>query len=437
MLLQFKAQNYRSFKNEFVFNMQPAAKQRDLNYSVLSKKVGNKLYKALCSSVIYGPNASGKTNAIGAIDAMRTIVLRGNIRESNVPDLASSILSLMPNIHSSSEDPVCFYIKFIENDFLIEYELKLKLGQCFDKEFKRSIGYERLSINGFNVFIREDSHIDVAINDLVESFMTDQTRDNINSLNAVANSNINPLDLFLVNGFKSFYSNEIAEIVLGWFSRKLLVLYRIDNHDINLNSEYEKDVYYEEHIDNAAKAFGSHNTVGFRKDGDLARKTSFVNMPNGKRYLVDSEVFESLGTLKFMNLIMPVFTAVSEGGTLIVDEFDASIHPRAIMNLINIFHNDEINTKQAQLIFNTHNPIFLNANLFRRDEIKFVEYQDESSELYSLSDFGTAKDGVRKGEDYMRNYFINKYGAIADVDFTDIIKDAMNGKVEYHAGTKE
>ena len=160
-------------------------------------------------------------------------------------------------------------------------------------------------------------------------------------------------------------------------------------------------------------------------------------MPNGKRYLVDSEVFESLGTLKFMNLIMPVFTAVSEGGTLIVDEFDASIHPRAIMNLINIFHNDEINTKQAQLIFNTHNPIFLNANLFRRDEIKFVEYQDESSELYSLSNFGTAKDGVRKGEDYMRNYFVNKYGAIADVDFTDIIKDAMNGKVEYHAGTKE
>ena len=51
------------------------------------------------------------------------------------------------------------------------------------------------------------------------------------------------------------------------------------------------------------------------------------------------------------------------GGTLIVDEFDASIHPMALMSIINIFHNDDINIHNAQLIFNTHNPIFLNSNL--------------------------------------------------------------------------
>ena len=64
--------------------------------------------------------------------------------------------------------------------------------------------------------------------------------------------------------------------------------------------------------------------------------------------------------------------------TLVVDEFDASIHPMALMNIINIFHNDEINTKHAQLIFNTHNPIFLNPNLYRRDEINFIERDDDS-----------------------------------------------------------
>ena len=82
-----------------------------------------------------------------------------------------------------------------------------------------------------------------------------------------------------------------------------------------------------------------------------------------------------------------VIKAIMTGGTLIVDEFDASIHPMALMSIINIFHNDDINIHHAQLIFNTHNPIFLNSNLFRRDEIKFVERDDDDhySTLYSLA----------------------------------------------------
>jgi hypothetical protein len=121
-----------------------------------------------------------------------------------------------------------------------------------------------------------------------------------------------------------------------------------------------------------------------------------------------------------------VIRALLTGGTLVVDEFDASIHPMALMSIINIFHNDEINKKHAQLIFNTHNPIFLNSNLFRRDEIKFVERDEEThkSILYSLSDFGTAgKDGVRKNEDYMKNYFISRYGAIRNIDLTPIFEE--------------
>lgn len=101
-----------------------------------------------------------------------------------------------------------------------------------------------------------------------------------------------------------------------------------------------------------------------------------------------------------------------------------------LINIVNIFHNDEINTKGAQLIFNTHNPIFLNKAILRRDGIKFIEYEEEhkSSTIYSLSDFGTSGEtGVRKTEDYMKNYFISKYGAIKDVDFSDIfLKDSID-----------
>ena len=66
--------------------------------------------------------------------------------------------------------------------------------------------------------------------------------------------------------------------------------------------------------------------------------------------------------------------------------------------------------------------------MFRRYEIKFVDRDENSyrSELYSLSDFGTTgKNGVRKHEDYMKNYFINQYGATKDIDFTSIFEKIL------------
>ena len=146
-----------------------------------------------------------------------------------------------------------------------------------------------------------------------------------------------------------------------------------------------------------------------------------------------AEVFESYGTIRFINMFPLVIKTLLTGGTLVVDEFDASLHPMALMSIINIFHNDDINKKNAQLIFNTHNPIFLNSNLFRRDEIKFVERDDAThySTHYSLADFGTAGErGVRKHEDYMKNYFISQSGAIKDIDFTSIFENILNDKKE-------
>ena len=93
--------------------------------------------------------------------------------------------------------------------------------------------------------------------------------------------------------------------------------------------------------------------------------------------------------------------------------------------------SDDINIHHAQLIFNMHNPIFLNSNLFRRDEIKFVERDDGShfSTLYALSDFGTTGEkGVRKHEDYMSRYFISQYGAIKDIDFMPIFEDILESE---------
>lgn len=195
----------------------------------------------------------------------------------------------------------------------------------------------------------------------------------------------------------------------------------------------KKTIFVEKTVTDAAKLFGiNSNTVAYVANGDdgEAKLCSIFadknNRNNAKAVL--AEVFESYGTIRFINMFPLVIRAIATGGTLVVDEFDASIHPMALMSIINVFHNDDINKKHAQLIFNTHNPIFLNSNIFRRDEIKFVEKDDDTlfSEVYSLSDFGTAgENGVRKGDDYMKNYFVSQYGAIKTIDFSPLFEEII------------
>ena len=233
-----------------------------------------------------------------------------------------------------------------------------------------------------------------------------------------------------MNGFKAMFSSKLVAMISAWFEHKFTVIYRVDAIEITkkVKESSEGTVYIEKTISEAAKIFGiSSNDLGYvtSKDGDAKLCSVFSNLKTA----VPIEMFESYGTVRFINIFPLIIKSLYEGATLVLDEFDAHIHPIALMNIINLFHDDQININKAQLIFNTHNPIFLNSNLFRRDEIKFVE-RDENTHLsfnYSLADFKTSgKDGVRKGEDYLNKYFIGRYGAIKDVDFYDLVHELMS-----------
>ena len=205
------------------------------------------------------------------------------------------------------------------------------------------------------------------------------------------------------------------------------------SNDLLDSPEYNKEktkIFESKLVNQIAREMGSCNKIVYYNDNkDSIPK--MVSVIEKSKFALPSIFIESYGTFRFLNTFPVIKKILSNGGILIIDEFDNSLHPNVVMNIIKIFHNDAINKNKAQLVFNTHNPIFLNSNLFRRDEIKFAEKNDETneSELYSLSDFGTdGKDGVRKGEDYMKNYFINKYGAIKDIDFTSIFKKFVSGE---------
>lgn len=438
MLLEFKAKNYKSFKNELVFSLTPAPKQKGLDYSILKEKIGNKIYKGLCSAVIYGPNASGKTNIIGAMDTFKSIVLRGNIRnaeENGNPNAASYRLELIPNYTGKYAEPVCFSIKFTSNGLLIEYSFSADLGTFLDSDYRRKILSEKLSINNNLIFSR-DTGLQIHSLDPIEDFLVNEFEKNADSAKALAISNLNDEELFLMNGFKHLFSSYLVSQISDWLENKFIIIYQANAIRLmrKFSDTSKNSIYVEETINDAVSYFGiKSNTLGYivKDDNKEAQLCSLLNIDD-KNVALPAIFFESYGTIRFVNLFPLIAIALANGCTLVVDEFDASIHPMALMNIINIFHNDEININRAQLVFNTHNPIFLNGNLYRRDEIKFVD-RDESTHLsnhYSLSDFGVGKSGTRKHQDYMKHYFVDRYGAIKNVDFTPIFKEIISQKDE-------
>lgn len=442
MLLEFRAKNYKSFKEEFIFSMSPAQKQKGLNYSVLNQKIGSKEYKGLSSAVIYGPNASGKTNIIGAMDTFKSIVLRGNIRNSderNSPNAAASLLELVPNNASLVHEPVTFYIKFIESNIVIEYLLSVDLGAFLDTDNKRKIVSESLNINEKSIFLRNEK-LEFNSLEVIKEFLVNEFEEHSRSAIQLAKSNLNNEELFLMNGFKNMFSSKLVTIISNWLENKFMVIYRADSLQLirKFADPKKKSVYIEKTLNEAANYFGiNSNALGYVVSEDDAADIKLCSIFNelgrGESAALSAEMFESYGTIRFINMFPLVVNAILNGGTLVVDEFDASIHPMALMSIINVFHNDDININRAQLIFNTHNPIFLNSNLFRRDEIKFVERDDNThfSKHYSLSDFGTAgKKGVRMHDDYMKNYFVSQYGAIKDIDFTPIFESLIERRKE-------
>ena len=439
MLLNFSIENYKSFLETAEFSMVPAPKQHGLDYSVLQEKVGRKNVKGLCSSVIYGPNASGKTNIIGAMDVLRTVVLRGNIRnaeEQGLPNKAAFHLELIPNNQNEKVIPTIFKISFLEQGLKFDYELTLMLGSFLDDGYKRSIKSEKLKMNDELVFERANQVTFGNLNK-IKKYVSDQVLKNAGTIKMVANQSISEEELFLSNGFKLLVSQSLSKIITGWFSEKFMVIYRADAVQLirRFSDPQKKTMFIEKTTNEAAKIFGINSNslayVANGDDGEIKLCSIFKGKDNENSVkAVLADVFESFGTIRFINMFPLVLRAIAIGGTLVVDEFDASIHPMALMSILSIFHNDEINKNHAQLIFNTHNPIFLNSNVFRRDEIKFVEKNDESllSELYSLSDFGTAgENGVRKGDDYMKNYFVSQYGAIKTIDFSPIFENNFVG----------
>jgi len=122
---------------------------------------------------------------------------------------------------------------------------------------------------------------------------------------------------------------------------------------------------------------------------------------------------ESAGTQAWFTLVGPALAALRTGSPLIVDELDASLHPKLSAKLLTLFANPQTNPRGAQLIVTTHDTSLL--AYLNRDEVWFTEKQtDGSTRLGPLTDF--ASDRVRRSVNLEAGYLAGRFGALPDLD---------------------
>jgi predicted ATPase len=414
------------YAEETTLSMEAAPKQKDLEYSLLHETAAGKDRKGICSAVIYGPNAAGKSTLVSAIHDFQDIVRRGSISTDN----GGHHLSLVPNSFGDNTHPTSFEVVFTKGGRLFEYSLSSDLGRFGRPSDPRHVISERLTVDGSRVFARNGSEVSIEVQPALEGSFSKAYLENRSAADVLL-STVEPTDLFLDNGFRTVASPALAREVTSWFLDDLIVVDKANEAHVH-PMETEDTGFFGAHFTEVARLFGTtaHSSLAFlKREGseEPAELFTSVQTPQGM-VAVPATQYESLGTTRFLNMLPFVEIALSEGKILFMDELDASIHPMAVMSIVNAFHDDSVNVHHAQIVFTTHNPIFLDSNLFRRDEIKFVERDEHSGEsvAYALSDFGTAGSrGVRRGEDYQRGYFMGRYGGIRDIDLVPFLKEQV------------
>ncbi|MBD0823478.1 AAA family ATPase [Aestuariibaculum marinum] len=435
MILQFSIKNYRTFKEKAVLSLIASNYDKDTRENeniAYNEKFGLRLLK---NAVIYGANASGKSKLLDAFGFMRHYVLTSS-KESQKGDE----IDVFPfRLNSATEkEPSEFEIIFIYKDTLYRYGFEVTRKKVISEWL-----YYKPKTKEIELFYREDNKFDTH----PRSFTKGKTvikeglvRDNALLLSVAAQFNdktsINVLDWFErlktisglnESGYRGFTMSKTEDPVHKAKILDLLKAADLGIRDINLQKldidklpkdlpkELRDKILREMHEEKAE--FISDVLTTHKKYDINGRSIDNVN------FSLDDD--ESSGTRKFFALTGPILDVIENGYTLVVDELDSKLHPNLVCKIVSLFNSKELNPKNAQLIFNTHDTNLLSAGLFRRDQIWFTDKNKfGEAKLYSLGDFKS--DEVKKNEPYEENYIRGKYGAIPFLGFFENLNTILS-----------
>lgn len=398
MLCQFTFENYRSYRDETVFDMQ-ASPMKEFDESIIvDKKDGQRF---LPVSVIYGPNAGGKSNfflamliMFGAVAYPIALLSEQDDggKERPRPRIKAKDAFAFDKKHRVSSSN--FEVYFRNGGYEFRYALSLGSG---------GITYESLSkknVKGTRTaMLFERSDAEVRIGSLLKRAR----------VNTSFNIEIPYLSFLALN-----YDIEVVDAAADWFysSRFIDCDFQIVEYAIEQMLEQED----EDIVVGILRAAGI-NINGFRieddDDDDSDNRRVWV------KHVVNGEEFElrigkeSAGTRKMMSLAIALDEALKDGTLLVVDELDSKLHPKLLRFIVMLFQNPEINKHGAQLIFTCQDVSIMRNDVFRRDEIWFAERnEDEVSELWSLADIHEPNGNlVNKSAAFDKQYLSGRYGA--------------------------
>jgi len=439
MLIEFNVENYRSFKDESNFSMVAAkivSKDKKLD-QVNIFEVDEKL-SLLKSAVIYGANASGKSNLHKALQFMRWFVLN-----SSKGTQAGEPIDTEPfRLSTETEDQASiFEIVFILNHRKYRYGFEVNTEEVISEWL-----FDLPSTKERKLFVRENEKIDVKKTFSEGEGLEKRTRPNALFLSVV-----------------SQFNGKIAEEILRWFQTLSIVKPSNSNNRIYTVKCFEDGLYKDEIVELIKRLdLGIESIEVESVEPDISRfkdlsektKQSLLSSLMKKKSVItshwkydqdggkvqesfDLDLHESEGTKRLFALAGLLIDTLKHGKILFIDEFDSSIHPLITCAIIKLFNSKETNPKNAQIVFITHDTNLLSHKIFRRDQIWFAEKDIKgSTHIYSLAEYKMPAEEnavevsfkkVRNDASFEDNYIHGKYGAIPFVGDLQGLLGKVNG----------
>jgi AAA15 family ATPase/GTPase len=408
MIAEFTVENFRSFKEKYTFSL-ISTKDKELSESNTFE--ADKKLRFLKSAVIYGANASGKSNFFNAlIFFLKFSVFSGPHKQVEDP-IETEPFSLSKQTESA---PSSFELIFIIKDD--SGETRYRYGFSVNKEkVETEYLYAVYNVREVMLFSRNFQEIDYT------PYFKEGARGKLSVRNNCAFLSICAQN----NG-------EISAQIVKYFRRigVLSGLYEpIFSQNENNQLDYKKKIvnffifvdiqitdYKTENVpvfgaipDSELSALLKNKYPDAQMERILFGHTFYDDKtPSGVKYF--DETVESAGTQKLFYYSSYILDALDKGTPLFIDEFDTMLHPLIIERIVKLFNSSITNPKNAQLVISCHAVNIMTNKLFRRDQIWFCEKnQYGATDLYSLVEY---KEPVRKDSSYNKNYLQGKYGAI-------------------------
>lgn len=413
MLVQFSVENYMSIKEKVVFSML-ASSDKELAENLIESK--NE--KCLKSAVIYGANASGKSNFLKAINSVIFMMRNSNNMQPGM------LLPITPFKFDNEfiKRPSSFEFIMIINNIKYVYGFVADSSKIYEEYLyyypngKETEIFERSEVNKFHYTITERKLKDIENKNMENKFfLATATTWNYEKTKPVFDFITNGINVLFdyeqLKGisFEQYNNDKTGE--LKEFSLKVL-----NEAEININGFTVSNVEITEEqlsmLPPELRTFFPNGSKGV----NITTTHNIVD-DSGKEISIKLDFEEeSLGTKNLFILNPFLLHVLKEGKVLIIDELDRSLHPFLVKYIVKLFNSGEYNRNGAQLIFNTHDTNLLSLNLFRRDQIWFTEkdYKKGATDLYPLDDFP-----VRKTENIQKGYLNGRYGAIPFIAMGD------------------